>query len=157
MAYLRGHFVPKDDKEEKRMALRARNYRIINGDLYRGGVCAPLLKCISRKEGRQLLEEIHAGICSLHIATRVLVGKAFREGFYWPLAVADAHEVVRKCPNCQRHAPYSKFPLDEVQLFPPVWPLARWGIDIVGPLPTAPGNYKVCCNCSRIFLKVDRS
>jgi hypothetical protein len=22
-----------------------------------------------------------------------------------------------------------------------VWPFARWGIDIVGPLPTAPGNY----------------
>ena len=37
MAYLRGHFVPEDDKEEKRMALRARNYRIINEDLYRGG------------------------------------------------------------------------------------------------------------------------
>jgi len=41
MAYLRGHFVPEDDKEEKRMALRARNYKIINGNLYRGGVCAP--------------------------------------------------------------------------------------------------------------------
>jgi len=99
MAYLRGHFVPEDDKEEKRMALRARNYIIINEDLYRGGVCAPLLKCFSR-EGRQLLEEIHAGMCSSHIATRALVGKAFREGFYWPSAVADAHEVVRKCPNC---------------------------------------------------------
>jgi len=37
MAYLRGHFVPEDDKEEKRMALCARNYRIINEDLYRGG------------------------------------------------------------------------------------------------------------------------
>ena len=41
MAYLRGHFVLEDDKEEKRMALRARNYRIINGDLYRGGSARP--------------------------------------------------------------------------------------------------------------------
>src|SRR6185312_16151835 len=31
MAYLRGHFVPEDDKEEKRMALRGRNYKINNG------------------------------------------------------------------------------------------------------------------------------
>ena len=142
MAYLRGHFVPKDDKEEKRMALCARNYKIINGNLYRGGVCAPLLKCISCEEGRLLLEDIHADMCSSHIATRALVGKAFREGFYWPSAVADAHEVFQKCSNCQRHAPYSKFPPDEVQLLPPVWPLARWGIDIVGPLPTALENYK---------------
>src|SRR6185436_15351027 len=103
------------------------NYKIINKNLYRGGVCAPLLKCISCEEGRPLLEEIHAGMCSSHIATRALVGKAFREGFYWPSAVADAHKVVRKCPNCQRHAPYNKFPPDKVQLLPPVWSLARWG------------------------------
>jgi hypothetical protein len=48
---------------------------------------------------------------------------------------------VRHCPECQRHAPYSKFASNEIQLLPPVWPFARWGIDIVGPLPTAPGNY----------------
>jgi len=34
MAYLRGHFVPEDEKEEKRMALRARNYRIMGEELY---------------------------------------------------------------------------------------------------------------------------
>ena len=135
------------------MTLHARNYKIINENLYRGGVCAPLLKCISCEEGRQLLKEIHAGMCSSHIATRSLVGKAFREGFYWPSAVADAHEVVRKCPNCQRHAPYSKFPLDEVQLLPPVGPLTRWGINFVGPLPTAPGNFKYAAVAVEYFSK----
>ena len=34
MAYLRGHFVPEDEKEEKKMSLRARNYSIINEELY---------------------------------------------------------------------------------------------------------------------------
>ena len=102
MAYLRGHFVPEDEKEEKRMALRARNYRIIGEELYRGGVCAPLLKCISREDGKQLLEEIHAGMCSSHIATRALVSKAFREGFYWPSAVADAHDVMEPAGVCSR-------------------------------------------------------
>ena len=81
-------------------------------------------------------------MCSSHIATRALVGKAFREGVYWPLAVSDAHEVVRTCYNCQKHDPYCKFPPDKVQFIPPVWPSTRWGIDIVGPLPTAPRNYK---------------
>jgi len=37
MAYLRGHFVPEDEKEQKRMALRARNYKIIGEESYRGG------------------------------------------------------------------------------------------------------------------------
>jgi hypothetical protein len=39
MAFLRGHFVPEDEKVERRMAHRARNYTIINEDLYRRGVC----------------------------------------------------------------------------------------------------------------------
>jgi len=94
MAYFHGYFIPEDEKEEKRMALHARSYSIINEDQYRGGVCAPLLKCISRYKCRQLLEEIHAIMCSSHIRTRALVGKAFREGFYWPSAEAHAHEVV---------------------------------------------------------------
>ena len=100
MAYLRGHFVPEDDKEEKQLALRARNYSIVNDTLYRGGVCAPLLKCIFQVEGRQLLQEIHAGMCSSHIETRALMGKAFRERFYWPLAMADTHKILRTFPNC---------------------------------------------------------
>jgi hypothetical protein len=34
MAFLRGHFVLEDEKAERRMTLRARNYTIINEDLY---------------------------------------------------------------------------------------------------------------------------
>ena len=36
MAYLRGHFVPKDEKEEKQLALRVRSYSIVNDTLLRG-------------------------------------------------------------------------------------------------------------------------
>jgi len=52
MAYHRGNFVLEDEKEEKRLALQARSYLIVKDTLYRGGVCAPLLKCISQVEGR---------------------------------------------------------------------------------------------------------
>ena len=90
-------------------------------------------------------------MCSSHIGTRALEGKAFREGFYWPSAVVDAHEVIHTCPNCQKHAHYSKFPPDEVHLIPPVWPLARGGFDIVGPL--APGNYKYAAMAMEYFSK----
>jgi hypothetical protein len=124
MAFLQGHFILEDEKKERRMALQARDYTIINEELYRRGVCAPLLKCISRDEGRQLLNGIHSGMCSSHIGTWALVGKAFREGFYWPSIVADAHEVVWTCPNFQKHAHYNKFIADEVHLIPPLWPLA---------------------------------
>jgi hypothetical protein len=46
MAYPQGQFVPEDEKEEKRMALQARNYKIINEDLY-PGVCTPPKVCLA--------------------------------------------------------------------------------------------------------------
>jgi hypothetical protein len=102
------------------MALEAWNFKIIDKDLYRMAVCAPLIKCVSRDEGKHLLNEIHSGMCSSHIGKRALVGKALREGFYWPSAVADALEVVKTCSNYQKHIHYSKFSPNEVNLILPV-------------------------------------
>jgi hypothetical protein len=49
---------------------------------------------------------------------------------------------VQKCDNCQKHCNYTKTSPYDIQLLPPVWPFARWGIDIVEQLPTTLGNYK---------------
>jgi hypothetical protein len=52
------------------------------------------VKCIHSDYGKQLLEEIHAGQCGICAASRTLVGKVFRSGFYWPTAKNDAAELV---------------------------------------------------------------
>jgi hypothetical protein len=39
------------------------------------------------------------------------------------------------------------------QLITPSWPLQRWGIDIVGPLITAQGNYKYIVVAVEYFTK----
>jgi hypothetical protein len=57
VAAVRGYYEAEDGVTDKRVAIRARNYHIIDGNLYRKGVCAPLLKCISVTEGKQLLHE----------------------------------------------------------------------------------------------------
>jgi ribonuclease HI len=38
MAYLRGHYEPQDELEEKRLKQRARGYVVVNGELYKSGV-----------------------------------------------------------------------------------------------------------------------
>jgi hypothetical protein len=75
---------------------------IIEGELYKHGVCSPLLKCLSRTEGQEMMKEIHARLCGAHIGSRPLLGKVFRQGFYWPKAASDATDLVKKCENCQR-------------------------------------------------------
>jgi hypothetical protein len=103
MAFLRGHYEPQSKEENKRMSLRGRSYEIRRDNLYKSGVCTPLLKCISTEEGKDLLQQIHSGMCSSHIGTRRLGTKAFHQGFYWPTAVGHAEEIVRRCDNSQKH------------------------------------------------------
>ena len=49
--------------------------------------------------------------------------------------------------------PKSSKPSEPTQLIPPTWPLQRWGIDLVGPLPTAQGNYKYTAVAVEYFTK----
>jgi hypothetical protein len=142
ISFLQGNCLSDDKVYNKRMEARTRPYVIIEGELYKHGVYSPLLKCLSRTEGQELMKEIHAGLCGSHIGSRPLLGKVFRQGFYWPKAASDAAELVQKCENCQRCAKYQQQPSSLTQLIQPTWPLQRWGLDLLGPLPPAQGNLK---------------
>jgi ribonuclease HI len=78
MAYLRGHYEPQDELEEKRLKQRVRGYTVVNGELYKSGVTEPWLRCITSEKGQELLNEIHSGFCGAHIGTRALAGKAIK-------------------------------------------------------------------------------
>jgi ribonuclease HI len=87
IAFLRGHYEPVETHDFKRMQARAKGYILKDNNLFKLGVCAPLLKCITQHQGMELMKEIHGGMCRSHVAARALAGKAFRQGFYWPMAI----------------------------------------------------------------------
>jgi hypothetical protein len=99
------------------------------------------------------MKEIHKGLCGSHIGSRPLLGKVFRQGFYWPKAASDAAELVQKCENCQKCARDQKQPSSLTQLIQPTWPLQRWGLDLLGPLPLAQGNLKYVMVAVEYFSK----
>jgi hypothetical protein len=141
VSFLQGNCLSDDEGYNKRIEARTIPYVIIEEQLYKHGVCSPLLKCLSRTEGQELMKEIHAGLCGAHIGSRPLLGKVFRQGFYWSKAASDAAEL-QKCENCQRCARDQKQPSSLTQLIQPTWPLQRWGLDLLGLLPPAQGNLK---------------
>jgi hypothetical protein len=135
------------------MQARAKGYILKDNILFKLGVCAPLLKCISQDQGIELMKEIHGGMCGSHIAARDLAGKAFRMGFYWPMVIKDAEHIVRTCKAFQFAAKHQRRPRAPSKLITPTWPLQRWGMDIVGPLPTAHGNFKFVVFAIEYFTK----
>jgi hypothetical protein len=57
---------------------RAKSYVLVGDKLYRrGATSGVLMKCVPREEGKDILEEIHKGICGNRISSRTLVGKVF--------------------------------------------------------------------------------
>jgi ribonuclease HI/transposase InsO family protein len=133
--------LPSDRSEARRIARMAKSFALVDGELYKRAASGILQRCVPIPEGRELLRDIHARICSHHAAPRTLVGNAFRQGFYWPTAVTDASEIVRTCEGCQFYARKSNIPAHVLQTIPITWPFAVWGLDIVGPLLKAPGGF----------------
>ena len=82
--------------KRKRLTHCSKHYVLVEGKLYRKNTKGELLqKCVSVEEGEKILKEIHAGTYDNHAPSRTLVRKAFRFGFYWPSAIADAEALVR--------------------------------------------------------------
>jgi ribonuclease HI len=153
ISFLQGNCLSDDEVYNKRMEARTRPYVMIEGELYKHGVCSPLLKCLSRTEGIELMKEIHAGLCGSRIGSRPLLGKVFRQGFYWPKAASDAIDLVQKCENCQKCARDQKQPSSLTELIQPTWPLQRWGLDLLGPLTPAQGKLKYVVVAIEYFSK----
>jgi hypothetical protein len=142
IAYIVEKLVP-DKVERDKIVRRAANYIVIGTELYRRSASnGVLMKCILRYEGLELLQEIHGGECGNHAPSVNLVGKAYRSGFYWPTALADAQDLVRWCKGCQFFTKQQHVPAQVLRTIPPFWPFAIWGLDSVGSFKTAPDGYK---------------
>jgi hypothetical protein len=92
--------LPSDRSEARRIARMAKSFTVVDGELYKRAASGVLQRCVPIPQGCQLLQDIHAGVCSHHAAPRTHVGNAFRQVFYWPTAVADASKIVCTCEGC---------------------------------------------------------
>jgi hypothetical protein len=128
-------------------------YQIIGDEMYKTSITGPLLHCLSKDKGKELLIQTHLGVCGGHIGASALTAKGFRQGFYWPFIIDDASKLVKTCQACQKFLPNTQTPSQPSQLITPSWLLQRWGIDIVGPLTTAQGNYKYAVVAVEYFTK----
>jgi hypothetical protein len=120
LQYLHRGELPLDKAEARRLAWHAKSFVLLGDEkeLYHRSPSGILQRCISITEGQELLQEIHSGACGHHAAPRALVGNAFRQGFYWLTAVADATRIVRSCQGCQFYARQTHLPAQALQTIP---------------------------------------
>jgi hypothetical protein len=70
--------LPSDRSEARRIAKMAKSFTLVDGELYKRATSGVLQRCVPIPQGRELLRDIHAGVCGHHAAPHTLVGNAFR-------------------------------------------------------------------------------
>ncbi|XP_019246477.1 PREDICTED: uncharacterized protein LOC109226132 [Nicotiana attenuata] len=139
IAYLKDGKLPTDPKESRALRTKAARFSPDeNGALYRRTFDGPLAICLGPGNTEYVLREINEGTCGNYSRADSLVQKVIRAGYYWDSMEKDAKEFVRKCDKCKRFAPMIHRPREQLHSILSPWPFIKWGMDIVGPLPTAP-------------------
>jgi hypothetical protein len=125
-----------------RVMRRSKGFVLVDNKLYRRGArSGVLMKCVTGEDGYDILKEIHEGVCGNHAALSTVVGKAYRAGIWWPTAVSNAEDLVRRCQNCQFFGKQSHVLAHNLITIPPSWPFASWSLDMIGPFTTALGGF----------------
>jgi ribonuclease HI len=148
--YVRDEEEPDDKSAAERLVRQSAHYIVLGDTLYRRGVAGILMKYINTSTKKYLLEEIHAGQCGVHAASRTLVGKAFRAGFYWPMVKRHAADLVQRCEAYQFLAKQQHLPAQRLQTILVSWAFACWGLDMIGPFKKAQGGY------TQILVAIDK-
>ena len=132
------HGILLDGKDAARkLKVQASQFVLIRDVLCKRGFSQLYLRCLSHDEADYMMKEVHEGICGNHSGARSLVHKLIRAGFYWPTMLKDAQAYVKTYDKCQRFSNLIRQPSEELTLMTAPWPFAQWGLDIIGPFPTA--------------------
>ncbi|GJY31040.1 reverse transcriptase domain-containing protein [Tanacetum coccineum] len=92
--YLKDGTLPGDKKEASKLRIKARQYKLLEGVLYKRSFLKSWLRCVGQLQADYVIREIHEGLCSMHAGPRSVVAKAMRLGYYWPTMHRDAREMI---------------------------------------------------------------
>nr|GEU52172.1 reverse transcriptase domain-containing protein [Tanacetum cinerariifolium] len=151
--YLKEGILPENKKEARKLRLKARQYELMEGVLYRQSFLTPWLRCVGPLQAKYVMREIHEGSCSMHAGPRSVVAKAIRLGYYLPTMHKDARDMIRKCSDCLVHRPVTRHPQHHLTSITAPWPFYKWGIDIAGPFSKGPGKVKILIVAMDYFTK----
>ncbi|XP_057975927.1 uncharacterized protein LOC131163347 [Malania oleifera] len=69
--------------------------------LYKRNHDMTLLRCVEAKEVRQVMREVHKGVCGTHAGGHSLAQKILKSKYYWMTMERDCIDYTQKCHKCQ--------------------------------------------------------
>ena len=151
--YIATRELPNDKDKAHKVLVQSAIFSMVDGRLYKRSLGGPYLMCLTPEQGQYVLAKLHEGICRNHPRGKTLAHRAHTQGYYWPTMKSNAADYVKRCDPCQRMSPILKSPMQDLVSISSPWSFVQWGIDIVGPLPTAPAQKKLLLVATDYFSK----
>ncbi|XP_070054874.1 uncharacterized protein [Nicotiana tomentosiformis] len=135
--FLQDGILPEDKNKSQLLRLKAAQYCLICGNLYRKIFGGPLARCLEPSQTEYVMREVHEGHYGNHTGGRSLVKTLIRARYYWPKMEEEAENFVTRCDKCPRYANNMHRPVELLHSVKSPWPFMKWGMDIIGSLPQA--------------------
>ncbi|XP_062028318.1 uncharacterized protein LOC133744193 [Rosa rugosa] len=88
---------------DRRIRYLALNYFLRGDELRRRGKDSVDFRCVYGREAKQLMREVHSGICGAHQAGPKMRWLLKRHGYFWPSILKDCIAFAKGCLDCQAH------------------------------------------------------
>ena len=101
-------------------------------------------------EAKEILEEVHEGICGTHANDFTMARQIMRFGYYWSTMEGDCINYAERCHKCQIYSDKMHAPPSPLHVMVSPWPFSMWGMDVIGPIsPKASNGHRF------IFVVID--
>ncbi|GKB42925.1 reverse transcriptase domain-containing protein [Tanacetum coccineum] len=114
--YLISGLLPEDPKEARKVRIRALQYKLIKGSLYRKFYLTPWLRCIAPSQAENIIKEIHEGSCGFNTKPRSMVVKVMKQGYYWPSMYRDTAKKIQDYTQCQAYSTTKSLSKDAITM-----------------------------------------
>ncbi|XP_024196774.1 uncharacterized protein LOC112200008 [Rosa chinensis] len=99
-----------DQTTDRKIHYLALNYFLRGDELRRRGEDNVDFRCVYGQKAKQLISEVHSGICGAHQAGPKMRWLLRRHGYFWPSILKDCIAFAKGCLDCQAHGPVQHVP-----------------------------------------------
>jgi hypothetical protein len=129
-------------KVSRKLRYKAIKFVLLYQQLYYRTVDGILLKCLGQEEAKDIMSEVHEGICGAHQSAYKMKWVIRRAGYFWPTMLEDCFKYYKGCQECQCFGSVQKAPASTMNSIIKPWPFRGWGIDLISQIhpPSSKGH-----------------
>ena len=125
------------------LKVKALNYVLLEGDIYRKGHDGLLLRCVGFPNAMEIMKQVHEGVCGVQQSGVKMRWLIRRHGYYWPSILRDCIQYSKGCQQCQRYRAIQRVSADDLYSIVKPWPFRSWAMDLIGKIypSSSKGHY----------------